>query len=72
MNSEEFEVTARKWERTIEDVLIDILSSTDAKDLKFGLDVAPSLKAFNELINQARTAIQMSEIAIKLEESNEN
>ncbi len=61
MNSEEFEVKAREWEKSVEDVLIEITNIRDAKDLRFPSDCMPTIKAFNDMLVETRKAIKASE-----------
>lgn len=67
MDIKEFESKAREWEKSVEDVLIEITNIKDAKDLRFPSDCMPTIKAFNNMLIEARNAIKASE-ALTVEE----
>ncbi len=70
MNLEEFDKKAYELGRQIEEILIELSRLRDAKELMFVVDVMPVIKSFDTLISQARTAIKVSEISLKIGESN--
>jgi len=71
MTIEEFEIKAQEWNKSIEEILIEITLLKDAKGLSFHTDLLPCIEVFSNGINKARTAIKASEISIKVESNNE-
>lgn len=61
MDSKAFEAKAREWEKSVEDILIEITNIKDAKGCLFPSDYMPTIKSFSEMLSEVRNAIKASE-----------
>ena len=60
MSLESFKENRYKWERTIEDVLIEIFHQKDENDLSIDIDFSPMTSVFIEKLNSMEAIIKES------------
>ena len=58
MKPEAFEIRVRAWEKSMEDMLIEMENITDQKDLRFNVNIAPLFKAFTDIVQQMRVVVK--------------